>query len=178
MSTAIRRSRRSLPASLVAFVVLAVCVVVAVSAIQFLVDERPLVGYRVFAAAVHGVNWTQWPVALGGGIAVAAGLLLLAAAVVPGRAIVLPLTQLGEHVDAGASRQSLGRNLRIAVSSVDGLAAAKVKQGRKKVTARVRTNRTSTDGLAEAVRSAVELRLDRVAPLARPSVRVRVRKAS
>jgi hypothetical protein len=171
----IRRSRRSLPASLVALVLLAACVVVAVSAIQFLVGERPLVGYTSLTDAIHRTNWDQWPVLLGGGVAVVLGLVLLYAAVVPGKAIVLPLAPTGENIDSGATRQSLRRTLRTAVSSVDGVDTTKLKQGRKKVTARVRTNRTNTEGIAEAVRSAVELRLDQIAPVIRPSVRVRLK---
>lgn len=171
----IRRSRRALPASLLALVLLAVCVVVAVSAIQFLVRERPFVSYRALTDAVHGTSWTHWSVVLGGSVAVVAGLALLYAAFVPGKPVVVPLSPVDEQVDVGASRQSLSRTLRATVSSVDGVTTAKLKQRNKKITAKVRTNRSDTEGLAEAVRSAVELRLDRIAPLARPSVRVRLR---
>jgi hypothetical protein len=157
---------------------LAVCVVSAVSAIQFLVHERPFVSYRALTDVVHGTSWTHWSVVLGGSVAVVVGLVLLYAALVPGKPVVVPLSPADEHVDVGASRRSLGRTLRASVSSVDGVTTTKLKQGNKKVTAKVRTNRVDADGLTEAVRSAVELRLDRIAPLARPSVRVRVRVAN
>jgi len=50
-----------------------------------------------------------------------------------------------------------------------------VKLGRRRVKVRVDTARTRPDGLAEAVRTAVAGRLDRISPAIRPAVKVRVR---
>jgi hypothetical protein len=167
----IRYSRRSLPAAVVALVLLAASAVVAVSAIQFLVGERPWVTYDSLTAPVHAASWTELPVVLGGGAAALIGLVLLFTALVPGKPVVLPLAA----ADSGASRHSLRRTLQASASGVDGVVSAKLKLRRKKVKAKVRTNRTNTDGLAEAVRTAVEVRLDQIAPITRPRVRVRVR---
>lgn len=165
-----RHSRRSLPAMLVALVVLAACVLVAVSAIQFLVGQRPLLTYDALAGAVHDTSWSELPVVLGGGAAVVIGLVLLYNAVIPGKPTVVPL----DGPDSGAVRHSLRRTLRASAAEVDGVASVKLKLRRKKAITKVRTNRTNTDGLADAVRDAVSQRLDRIGPVTRPAVRVRV----
>jgi hypothetical protein len=170
----IRRPRRSTPSALVALVLLAACVFVAVVLIQRLVGERPWLSYETAASRVHGTAWQDLPVLIGGIAAVVIGLVLLVAAILPGRPTVLPLVSGAEHVDTGATRASLRNSLRGAAASVDGVASSKVKLGRKKVVARVRTNRTTTDGIADAVRAAVGTRLDEVSPLTRPRVRVRL----
>jgi hypothetical protein len=154
----------------VALVVLAACVLVAVSAIQFLVGERPLFTYDSLAGAVHDTSWTELPVVLGGGAAVVIGLVLLYTALIPGKPTVVPLA----GPDSGAVRHSLRRTLRASAAEVDGVSSVKLKLRRKKAIARVRTNRTNTDGLADAVRDAVSQRLDRIGPVNRPAVRVRI----
>ncbi|MEC3975644.1 DUF6286 domain-containing protein [Amycolatopsis sp. H20-H5] len=173
----IRRPRRSTPSALVALVLLAACAFVAVVLIQRLIGERPWLSYETAASRVHATAWQDLPVLIGGGAAVVIGLLLLFAAILPGRPTVLPLVSGADHVDTGATRTSLRTSLRGAVASVDGVSSAKVKLGRKKVVAKVGTNRTTTDGMADAVREAVGKRLDEVAPLTRPRVRVRVSSA-
>jgi hypothetical protein len=155
---------------LVALVVLAACVLVAVSAIQFLVGARPLVTYESLAGPVHATNWTELPVVLGGGAAVVIGLVLFFTAVIPGKPTVLPLVT----ADSGAVRRSLRRTLRASAAGVDGVASAKLKLRRKKVVAKVRTHRTNMDGLADTVRDAIGHRLDQIEPVTRPMVHVRV----
>jgi hypothetical protein len=167
----IRYSRRSLPSTLVALVLLAASAVVAVSAIQFLVGERPWVTYDSLTGPVHAASWSELPVVLTGGVAALIGLVLLLTALVPGKPAVLPLVA----ADSGAVRHSLRRTLQASAAGVDGIVGAKLKLRRKKIIAKVWTNRTNTDGLADAVRAAVEHRLDQIAPVTRPSVRVRVR---
>ncbi|MDQ3577033.1 MAG: DUF6286 domain-containing protein, partial [Actinomycetota bacterium] len=62
-------------------------------------------------------------------------------------------------------------------STVDGVADAKVKVGRRTVSAVVSTGRTNTDGLADAVRTAIEHRLDHITPTVRPKLKVKVNAA-
>jgi hypothetical protein len=57
---------------------------------------------------------------------------------------------------------------------VDGVTAAKLRLGRRKVAAVVRTNRTNTTGLGDAVRAAIEHRLDQINPANRPTLTVKV----
>ncbi|ONI78695.1 hypothetical protein ALI144C_28270 [Actinosynnema sp. ALI-1.44] len=157
----IRRPRRGLPAVLTAVVLLGVCVVVAVSAVQLLLDEPPLVSYDAVATRIHQTQWTDLVPAIAGGAVALIGLLLVLSAVVPGRSRILGLAPDDSTTDAAISRTSLRTALRDA-AKVDGVTNAVVKVRRARVRTVVRTDRTVTDGLADAVRAAVEQRLDHV----------------
>ncbi|GHF33854.1 hypothetical protein FHX82_005335 [Amycolatopsis bartoniae] len=168
----IRRSRRSLPATVVALVGLALCALVATSAVQLLLHKSPVLDYARAAGFAHRTQWSDLPVVIGGGVLAALGLLLLAGALLPGRALVLPLGD--ERVPAGAGARSMAAVLRSAAESVEGVDSAKLKLRRKKVTARVAATRLASEDLAERVRAALEDQLDRIGPAVRPSTRVRI----
>lgn len=169
-----RRPRRSIPATLTAVVLLAACAFVAVIAIQLLLGQNPWVSYESVAGTLHDARWNDLVPAIAGGGAALLGLALLLAAILPGKPTVLPLE--GE-LDSGASRRSYRSTLSTAASTVDGVSAAKVKLKRRKVFAKVSTGRTVTDGLADAVRAAIEHRLDQIAPATRPAVKIKVHAA-
>lgn len=169
-----RRPRRSFPAALTAIVLLAACALVAVVAIQMILKQTPWVSYRSVADALHNARWNDLIPAVAGGAAALLGSVLLLVAILPGKLTVLPLQ--GE-LNSGASRRSYRSTLRTAASTVDGVSRAKVKLKRRKVTAKVSTARTTTDGLADAVRGALEHRLDQIAPAVRPTVKIKVHAA-
>ncbi|SFA77060.1 hypothetical protein SAMN05216266_101327 [Amycolatopsis marina] len=170
----IRRPRRTVPATLVSLVLLGICVLVATSAIQLLLGERPLLSYAKAASALHELSWNEAPVAVGGVVLAALGLVLVLFAVLPGRPVVLPLAAAGSSLDSGATRRGLRADMRSTAAAVDGVSGAKLTLHKGRASVRVTTNRTNSDGLAEAVRTAIEQRLDEVAPARRPKVRVRV----
>ncbi|MFE0020590.1 DUF6286 domain-containing protein [Amycolatopsis sp. NPDC059021] len=170
----IRRPRRGLPASLLALVLLAACVLIVVALVQRLVGERPFLSYDAIAERVHATTWHTLPVLVWGGVAVLAGLVLLVLAVVPGRPTVVPLTEEAGF-DSGITRRGVLVSLRGAANSVDGVTAARIRLGRKKVVAHVRTSRDNTDGLADAVRVTLARRIEEIGPENPPEVRVRVR---
>jgi len=167
-----RRTRRSLPATLTAAAVLAVCVLAAVGAIQRLTGHQPWLDYRTVATAVHEAHWTDLVPALVSGAVAVVGLALLWAALLPGKRRILPLT--GDP-DSGAETAGYRAALRTAAATVDGVEKARLSAGSRTVKVRVKTARTRTDGLADSVRAAVESKLDRIAPARRPAVSVRVR---
>ncbi|MEC3982533.1 DUF6286 domain-containing protein [Amycolatopsis sp. H20-H5] len=169
-----RRPRRSTPATLTAVVLLAACALVAVVAIQMIVGETPWVSYRAVADALHNAHWNDLVPAIAGGVAALLGLILLLAAILPGKLTVLPLDG---DLDSGASRRSYRSTLRTAASTVDGVSGAKLTVKRRKVTTKVSTGRTNTEGLAEAVRAALEHRLDQVSPALRPKLKIKVQAA-
>jgi len=169
-----RRPRRTVPAVIMAVVLLGVCVVTAISVVQLLLHQRPLVSYAALASAAHTTRWDSAAVAAGGGVLVLVGLVLLLAALLPGRPTVVPLRATEAGMDTGASRRSLRSTLRAAANSVDGVTATTLTVRGKKITAAVRTHRTAKEGLAEAVRAAISRRLDQISPATRPQVRVRV----
>jgi hypothetical protein len=169
-----RRPRRSTPATLTALVLLAACALVAVVAIQMILGETAWIRYQTVADALHNAHWNDLVPAIAGGAAALLGLVLLLAAVLPGKLTVLPLDG---DLSSGASRRSYRSTLRAAASTVDGVAGAKLKVKRRKVSAKVDTARTSTDGLADAVRAAIEHRLDQITPAVRPTVKIKVHAA-
>ncbi|MEU7788558.1 DUF6286 domain-containing protein [Amycolatopsis sp. NPDC049159] len=159
---------------LTALVVLAACALVVTALVQRLLGERPVLSFEAIAGRVHETTWNELPVLVGGGAAVLVGFVLLAAAVLRGRPVVLALSPAA-GVEAGTTRHGLRTSLRATAAGVDGVATAALKLGRRKVRVKVRTNRTNTEGLAAAVETAVSRRLEQVGLAEPPRVRVRVR---
>ena len=172
-----RRPRRSAAAVLTAVVLLAACVLVATVAIQTILGETPLIGYRAAADALHTTRWADLVPLIAGGVAAVLGLVLLLAAVLPGKPTVLPLRDEETAFESGASRKSYRSTLRTAASDVDGVNAAVVSLGSRKIAAVVRTDRTTTEGLADAVRASLDRRLDQIVPEARPELKIKIKAA-
>lgn len=176
----IRRSRRSLPATVVALLGLVICALVATSAIQLLLHKPPVLDYARAARALHDTQWHELPVVIGGAILGVLGLALLLSAVLPGRALVLPLQggrSTSDPLISGARSRSMGAVLRSAGESVEGVGAVQVKLGRKKVKAKVTAGRLAPEDLADRVHAALEGQLDRIAPDTRPRTRVKIRRS-
>ncbi len=172
-----RLPRRSAPAVLTAVVLLAVCVLVATVAIQTILGHTPWVDYRTAADALNATRWNDLVPVIVGGAAAVLGLVLLLAAFLPGKPTVLPLRDDETSIESGASRRSYRSTLRTAATGVDGVSGAALSVGRRKVAAVVRTDRTNTDGLADAVRASLEHRLDQIAPAGRPELKVKIKSA-
>jgi hypothetical protein len=164
------------PAVLTALVLLAACAFVVTALVQRLLGEPPVLSYDAVAARVHDTSWNELPVLVGGGAAVLAGFVLLATAVLRGRPVVLPLVP-EPGFDTGTTRHGLRTSLRATAAHVDGVSSAALKLRRRTVRVKVKTARTRTDGLADAVCAALETRLDQVGLARPPGVRVRVRGA-
>jgi hypothetical protein len=152
-------------------VLLAGCVFVATIAIQLMLGRTPWADYHAIAAVLHDTQWSDLAPALAGGTAAVLGLTMLLCGVLPGKRTILPLAG---DLDSGASRRSYRSTLRTAASGVDGVSAVRLKLKDRKVVVKVATRRTSTAGLADAVRDAVSRRVDQIEPATRPVVKVRV----
>ncbi|HEX7304605.1 DUF6286 domain-containing protein, partial [Lentzea sp.] len=140
------------------------------SAIQLALGEAPLLSYDAVVGRLHGTTWSAREVAVTGGVVAVVGLLLFLAAVVPGRARTAALDQ-----NTAVSLRGLRNAVRLA-AHVDGVESASVKASRRKVKAVVRTRRAVVDGLGDAVRTAVENRVDEFALARPPQVVVRVKE--
>jgi hypothetical protein len=171
----IRRPRRSLPATLLALVLLAAAVLVAISCIQLLRHQAPLIPFAAIAAFGAGLRWNSPITLLAGAVAAVLGLLLLAAAVLPGRPTVLPLAGRDDHTSAGVSRRSLRRDLSSAAAGADGVSSAAVRVRRARIVATVRTPAADASDVAEQVRSRLDERLTDISLARRPRLRIRVR---
>ena len=105
----IRRPRRSLPAALLALVLLAAAVLVALSCIQLLLHQNPLIPFDALAEYAANLRWND-PVSIAAGVVAAVlGLILLAAALLPGKPTVLPLSRRRAHHRRGQPPQPATR---------------------------------------------------------------------
>lgn len=170
----IRRPRRSLPATLLALVLLAAAVLVALSCIQLLRHQAPLIPFAALAAFGASLRWNAPITLLAGAVAAALGLLLLAAALLPGKPTVLPLAGRDDHTSAGVSRRSLGRDLTTTAAGVEGISFATIRVRRARIVATVRSDAADTSGVSEQVRSRLDQRLTDIALDRRPRLRIRV----
>lgn len=159
----IRRPRRTLPAVIVALVLLALSVGAIVWAVQRLAGAREFVSYQRVATELHGRTWDDVPVLVTGVVLAALGLVLLVLAIWPGRAVVVPLAG-DDGLRGGVTRRGLGTALRASATTVVGVSAARIRVRRKAVKARIRTDRARSEGLAEAVCERLTTRVQEIGP--------------
>lgn len=174
----IRRSRRALPASLVALVVLTSCVLLGVSCAQVVSGQRPWLPFAAMAALAATLTVSSPSVLAGACVLGVLGLLLLIAALTPGSATVLPLQPGPTQLVSGVTRGSLTTALAVAAGDVDGVDKARVRAGARRVHATVRTPLREPGPLREQVHAAISTRLTDIAPTRSPRIRVRVRTRS
>lgn len=169
-----RRPRRVAPAVVVAVVLLAAAVAVAVSLIQNLSHSSEFVRYDSVATRLHDTTWHSHAV-LGAGIgAVVIGVVLLAAALLPGRRVVVAL-EPEDGMAAGIARRSLDGALADAAASVAGLESARVRRTRKHIRVYGRAAHPDHADLEQTVDAAVSDRLARIAPRSAPPVSTHLR---
>jgi hypothetical protein len=157
---------------------LAIAAIVTAAEIISALLDHPSLLLPVTSLARLGRD-TQWddPAALiTAGVAGAVGLLLVALALWPGRPRVVALASDGPGLVLGISPGGLRRHLAQAAEGVDGIARTKVKIRRRRIQVRTISSLRDTSGLAPQVHQAVTDRIDRLAPLRHPKVRVTVRR--
>lgn len=171
----IRRPRRTVPATLVALVILAAAVLVVITCIQVIAGRAPLIPFATIAGFAEDTAWND-PVSLvvGAGLA-GIGLVLLVCALLPGRSRVVPLTEDDENTQTAVTRRSLAHDLAEHVRRADGITSAGVTVGARAVRVTARTPLRDGSSIVDGVREQVETRLDDIAPDRRPRVSVAVR---
>ena len=195
----IRRPRRTVPAVIVAVILLAIAVVVVWSCVQILLGHAPVLPFAAIAAAGATLTAASVAVLVTAGVLVVLGLILIIVAAWPGRPTVLALAarpdvtaqdissrqDMDKDMDppaaagttvqpvSGATRRSIRNAVAAAASGVDGIDHVVVKVAARSLTATVHTPLRSSTELSGQVRDAVTARLDDIG-LARP-LRVRVR---
>lgn len=153
----------------VAVVLLAACVIVAGVLIQHLTGTSEFVSYDRIVARLHEVTWDNRWVAVVGVILVATGLVLLTLAILPGRPIILPLTD-DDGFTAGVARRGLRSALQDAAQSVDGVRSARVRLRHKKVSVKIHTDSVHATGLTDHVYAVVNDRVASIGPTPTPRV--------
>lgn len=176
-----RRPRRVIPACLLALAVLALCTVTAISVLQERSHGTPLLPLHTLARQVRGLYLDDIGVVGAGIVAALLGLVLLGCALLPGRAETLALAagdrpgpESGTPPVAGVTRSGLRTALAATLADVDGVDAVQIQVRARRVTARVRTELTTTDTVRETVRQVAADRLSRTDLAQTPDLRVRV----
>lgn len=176
------RPRRVLPAFAVALPVTVGGALVAVQIASVRIGH-PALPPAQLEHAVRLMRATRWsdPAALGASAGVAlAGLILVLAAVLPGRGRTVALSGDDAGFIAGITRPGLRTALRAAVFTVPGITDARIGlRGRLRPRAVVRaaTRFRNPDSLQDQVAEAARARLAGIDPVRTPKVVVRVRHA-
>jgi uncharacterized protein DUF6286 len=175
----IRRPRRTLPATIVALVLLAICVLVVVAVVQHLLGRTPFLGLDQLLAVTSTQHWNSAWVVAAAVVAAVIGLVLLLVAIRPGRPTVLPLARQEVDgrpgADAGVRRTTLTKDLTTTVEAVPGVSAAEIKARPRRVTATVHVAAADPAAVPGQVKERLEARLAEIGPAPRPRVRVRAR---
>ena len=171
------RRRRSGLASFVGLVIVALCVLGAIAAIQIAQDhDRTVLGEASWVAErLRTRDWSDVGVLVAGIVCAALGFLLLLAGLFPARRPFVRLVDPDEHTIAGITRAGLVRDLSAVAAGVDGVSSARAKVGRKRVRVTVRSALRDSSGLREAVHEAVRQRVESLQPERPLSVATRVR---
>lgn len=176
----IRRPRRSTPASLVALVVLAAAAAVVVAVVQSLLGRTPFVSLPDLLAVTATQRWDS-PATVAVAVVVGViGLVLLTAALRPGRPTVLPLgAATGPDGRPGARtgvrRRSLATDLAATAATVPGVTGATVSVARNRITVRARVAAADPAAVSAQVRDRLGARVVEIGPATRPRLRVRTR---
>jgi uncharacterized membrane protein len=175
-----RRPKRSLPAGIVAVIVLGICVIVAITEIEQLAGYRPpLIPFPAAASYGQSVHFADTPVIIAGAVAAGVGLILLACGISPGKHTVLPLarpdTETGSGTSAGIARRRLRAALRFTLTETDGVTRARLRLHRRKIKAKVATERRDPATVAEGAREALDRSLALTSLASTPRVRLRAK---
>lgn len=173
------RPRRVLPASLAASLLTVIGATTAAQIISTAIGH-PILRHEVTAPVVRLLHTLRWsdrlPMAVGGALMLA-GLLLVLAAVLPGRTGTAPLAGDDPRFVTGLGRASLRAALLATACDVPGVETATVRlRGRLRPRAEVRvvTGFHNPGNLGEQVADAVRDRLEDLDPVRVPVVAVRV----
>lgn len=176
----IRRPRRSLPATIVALVILAVCVLVIVAVVQSLLGQTPFLSLAQLLGVTSSQTWSGVGTVIAAIVLAVLGLILLLAAIRPGTPTVLPLRALvdgdgGRGATAGVRRNTLAKDLTATARAVPGVTNADVSARLGRITATVGVAAADPAAVPAAVQERLETRIVEIGPATRPRVRVRAR---
>lgn len=171
------RPRRTIPAIVTAAALATAAILIATEVIAALLFHHPANVLPV-AHLVRLGRDTHWddPLALTvSGVVAALGLLLFLLALWPGHRRVIALACDDPDVVMGITALGLRRQIAQAAQSVDGITRARITVGQRRIQIYAVSPFRDTRGLAEQVHHAVTERLDQLAPLRLPRLRITVR---
>ncbi|GAA4893377.1 DUF6286 domain-containing protein [Streptomonospora salina] len=171
------RPRRSWPVVIVGALVLGVAAPAAAEVASALAGA-PLRTAVTSAAGEYaaGARWSDPVVRAASAVAALIGLVLIAAALVPGCGRSTGALTGTPELVVGLSRRGLKRTLAGAAHDVGGVCGARVSVGRRRVTVRVHTDLREAPELGTEVAAAVRGRLAELEPVRAFTVTARVRR--
>ena len=177
-----RRPSRTIPAAIVAVVLLAVGALTAIVAISRLIDSSWPTQVTGPASAVAALTWGSAAVLTAGAIAALLGLVLLVAGIKLGAYKTAPLAARGTSEAAGdtdfvISTRSLARLAAARADQVDGVDKVSASASGRRVHLKVATTSEQTDQIRRQVTDGVTERLAAtgVQPVPRVSATVRTK---
>jgi len=131
-------------------------------------------------AVTSGQRWNSAATVAVAVVLAVLGLVLLIAALRPGKPTVVPLARMEypdgrPGADAGVRRATLAKDLATTAGAVAGVTAADVSARRSRITATVRVAAADPATVPGQVRERLEARVAAIGPSPRPKVRVRAR---
>ncbi|MEU4404951.1 DUF6286 domain-containing protein [Streptosporangium sp. NPDC023963] len=178
-----RRSVRLLrpgrtPAGVPAALTVSAVLVVSASVTVGLLMESPVarVPYRRLVNGAGAWNWSDPATFAASTLAMAAGLVMLALAALPGRTRLVPLESGDPHMVIGITRSGLRRTLREAAEAVEEVNGARVRLTSRVVEVTVFTDAERTGPVLRRVGAAVGDRLSGLGAMCAGDVVVRLRR--
>ncbi|PWV58270.1 DUF6286 domain-containing protein [Nocardiopsis sp. L17-MgMaSL7] len=172
------RPRRSWPAVLVGLLILVVAVVAAAEVIAALAGNPlrliPVGPATDYAAAT---TWSEPSVQIASAVLALIGLALIVVALAPGRSRWTALRTDDPALVVGLTRPALRRAVAAAAQDVSGVDHVHVVVRGNRIRVHVRTGMRESHGLPAEVTSAVETRLEELAPLRSMRIATHVRYA-
>lgn len=172
------RPRRSWPAVISGFVILVVAVVAAAEVIAAL-SGSPLGLFPVGTATEYAqtTTWSQPSVQIASALLALIGLVLIVAALAPGRGHWTALRTDDPALVVGMTRSALRRAVAAAAQDVSGVDQVGVHVRGSRIRVQVRTGMREAPELPAEVTAAVERRLEELAPLRSLRIATHVRYA-
>ncbi|MFB9252678.1 DUF6286 domain-containing protein [Sphaerisporangium melleum] len=170
------RSNRTVPATIVALVVLAAAIVTLVGAVAAAVRARATMPALSWLAPLGRARWDDPATLATSAASLLLGLVLLTTALKPGRARLIPLASDDPQTVTGITRSGLRRHLAAVAAAVNGVSRAHVRLRRRGAAVTVATPLRDPGELSGQVGQAVEEHLAELRPLRPMRVKVAVRR--
>jgi hypothetical protein len=173
-----RRPTRSVPVGLLGLLLLAGGLLGAWLLGSLLVDGAWPEAARARLQVIGGLRLDSAPVLVAAGVLAALALVLLLAALLPGRSSRLPVLEDEVPGQTVVPRRDLARRAALRAERVDGVHSARADVSGRRLDVLVRTVVDDPEPVLRAARAAVQDSVDELRPTAALRTRVRIRRMS
>lgn len=171
-----RRPTRSVPVGLLGLVVLAIGLLAAWLVGTFLIDGAWPASAQSGLQSIGDLRLDSTPVLITAGVLAVLGLILLLAALLPGRASRSRVLEDEIPGQTAVSHRDLARRATLRAERVDGVHSARADVSGRRLDVLVRTVVDDSESVLRAARTAVEESVDELRPATAFRTRVRIRR--